>query len=185
MVSLKPSYPLLRRTRVPNLGRWIIYTENAKKITEYKNHKYKDIDHEQNRVYPWQGSQIKSSFITAQSVCSHLKHFAHRIQSSPVRSSEKQPVQYRQSASCSSSSSVASSAWGTANLVSESDGVSDGVGTQQTLLFRLFEGPRRAFDAFGIFGFSGLFDFLFELPQQNFVKWTLYFLCCSTTRIWV
>jgi len=31
--------------------------------------------------------------------------------------------------------------------MSESDGVSDGVGSRQTLHFRLFEGPRRAFDA--------------------------------------
>jgi hypothetical protein len=30
--------------------------------------------------------------------------------------------------------------------VSESDGVSGGVGFRQTLLFRLFEGPRKAFD---------------------------------------
>jgi hypothetical protein len=31
----------------------------------------------------------KSSFIPAQSVCAHLKHFAHRIQSPPLWSSEK------------------------------------------------------------------------------------------------
>jgi len=29
-VSLNVSYPLIRRTRVPNLGRWINYTERTK-----------------------------------------------------------------------------------------------------------------------------------------------------------
>ena len=85
--------------------------------------------------------------IPAQSVGRHLKNFAYRIQSSPLWSSEKRPVQNTQSASCSSSSTVESSAKGTARSVSESDGVSDGVGFRKTFLFRLFEGPRRAFDA--------------------------------------
>ena len=38
------------------------------------------------------------------------------------------------------------------------------------------------------FGFSGLFYFiLFFLSCLNkfFVRWTRYFLCCSTTRIWL
>jgi len=81
-----------------------------------------------------------------QSVCAHLKCFAHRIHSSPLWSSEKRPVYNTQSASCSSSS-VEPSAKGTARSVSKSDGVSDGVGFRQTLLVRLFEGPRRALDA--------------------------------------
>jgi hypothetical protein len=60
------------------------------------------------------------------------------------------------------SPSVESSAWGTASSVSESDGVSDGVGSWQTLLFDLFEGLRTAFDAKPSgFGFSGLLDFLY------------------------
>jgi hypothetical protein len=80
-------------------------------------------------------------------MCSHLQYFTHRIHSSPLWSSEKRPVQNTQSAPCSPSSSVESLARGTANSVSESDGTSDGVGSWQTLLFRLFEGPRRAFDA--------------------------------------
>jgi len=54
-------------------------------------------------------------------------------------------VQNTQSAYCSSS--VESSSKGTDRSVSEFDGVSDGVRSRQTLLFRLFEGPRRAFDA--------------------------------------
>ena len=81
-----------------------------------------------------------------QSVCAHLKCFIHRIHSSQLWSSEKWPVHNTQSASCSSSS-VESSATRTARSASESDGVSNGVGSQQTLFFRLFEGPRRAFDA--------------------------------------
>jgi hypothetical protein len=33
-------------------------------------------------------------------------------------------------------------------------------------------------------GFSGLFDLLFlSLPNKFSVRWTRYFLCCSTTRI--
>jgi hypothetical protein len=55
-------------------------------------------------------------------------------------------MQYAQSASCSSYS-VESLARGTVISVSESDGMSDGGGSRHTLLFRLFEGPRRAFDA--------------------------------------
>jgi hypothetical protein len=53
-----------------------------------------------------------------------------------------------------SSSPVESSAKGTARSVSEYDGVSDGVGSRKTLLFRPFEGTRRAFDASRLF--SGL-----------------------------
>ena len=35
-------------------------------------------------------------------------------------------------------------------------------------------------------GFSGLFYLLFLSCFNNFfVRWTLYFLCCSTTRIWL
>jgi hypothetical protein len=57
------------------------------------------------------------------------------------------PSQNTQSASCSSSSSLESSASLTASSVSESDRVPDGVVSRQTLLFRLFEGPGRAFNA--------------------------------------
>jgi len=36
------------------------------------------------------------------------------------------------------------------------------------------------------FGFSGLFYLLFLSCLNNFfVRWTHYFLCCSTTRIWL
>ena len=80
------------------------------------------------------------------SVCAHLKYFTHRIHSSTLWSLEKRTVRNTQSASCSSSS-VESSAKGTVRSVSESNGVLDGVGSRQTTLFRLFEGPRRAFDA--------------------------------------
>jgi hypothetical protein len=106
------------------------------------------MNYEQNSrpIYPWQSSQTKSSSMPAHSVCVHLKYFTYCILSSPLRSSEKRPVQNKQSASCISSY-VESSAKGTARSVSESDGVSDGVGSRQTLLFRRFEGPRRAFDA--------------------------------------
>jgi hypothetical protein len=86
--------------------------------------------YEQNSrpIYLRQGSQTKSSSIPAQSVCTHLKHFTHRIQSSPLWSSEKRPVQSEQSVS-HISSYVESSAKGTARSVFESDGVSDAVGT--------------------------------------------------------
>jgi len=53
--------------------------------------------------------------------------------------------------------------------VSESDGVSDGDGSRQTTLFRLSEGPRRAFDASRLV-LDLVASFLFELPQQNFCK---------------
>jgi hypothetical protein len=92
----------------------------------------------------WQGSPTNTSSIPAQIVCAHLQLFAHRIQSFPLWYSEERPIQYRHSAP--RSSSVESSAKGTASSVSASDGVSDVAGSLQTLLFRLFEGPRRAFD---------------------------------------
>ena len=106
-------------------------------------------------------------------------NISHIIQSSPLWSYEKRPVQNTQSASCSSSS-VRSSAKGTARSVSECYGVSDGVGSQQTLLFRLFEGPRRAFDASQmVLDLVACFILFFWV-----VRWTC-FLCCSTTRIWL
>ena len=171
---LKASYPLIRRTRVPNLWSWIIYPENINnssitlKITHTKE--------EQNSVYPGQGSQTKSTSIPTQSVRAHVKYFAHRIHSSTLWSSEKRAVQSTQSASCSFSS-VESSAKGTVRSVSESDGLSDEVGSRQTTLFRPFEGPRRAFVAKRfVFGFSVLFDFLFlSCPNKISVRWTHYF----------
>jgi len=145
-VSLKASYPLIKGTRVPNLGRWIIYPESTK--NSYRILKITNTKEEQNSVYLWKGSQTRSSSILPQSVCAHLKYvyFAHHIHSSTLRYSEKRPVQNTQSASCFSSS-VESSAKGTVSSVSESDRMSDGVGSRQTLLFCHFEGPRVAFDA--------------------------------------
>jgi len=78
-------------------------------------------------------------------VCAHLKYFPHRIHSSTLWSSKKRPVLNTKSASCSTS--VESSAKATVRSVSVSDGASDGVGSRQTTLFRLSEGPSREFDA--------------------------------------
>ena len=58
---------------------------------------------------------------------------------------ETTSTEHTQSVSCFSSS-LESSGKGIVRSVSESDGVSDRVGSWQTLLFRLFEGPRRTFD---------------------------------------
>jgi hypothetical protein len=184
----KSFIPLLRSTHVPYLGRWIICTESTK--NSYKIQKKitntKDINCEQNSrpIYPWQGIQTKSSSIPAPSVCAHLKHFAHHIQSSPLWSSEKRPVQNKQSASCISSY-VESSAKGTARSVSESYGVSDGVGSQQTLLFCLLEGPRRAFNvSWLILDFVACLIFFFWVASSNLL-WIHYFLCFSTMRTWL
>ena len=73
----------------------------------------------------------KSSSIPAQSVCAHLKYFAHCTHSSPLWSSEKRPVQNTQS-EYFSSSAVESSAEGTARSAFESYEVSDGVASRQT-----------------------------------------------------
>jgi len=55
--------------------------------------------------------------------------------------------------------------------VSESDGVSDRVGSLQTLLFRLFEGPRRALDASRlVLDLVACLILFFELLQQIFYK---------------
>jgi hypothetical protein len=91
--------------------------------------------------------KTKSSSIQAQSMCAHMKYFAHRTHSSPLWSSGKRPMQNTQSASCSLSFPVESSATGTPSSVSESDGVLDGVESRQTLLYRLFKEPRTAIDA--------------------------------------
>jgi len=110
-----------------------------------------------------------------QSVCAHLKCFAHRIHSSPLWSLEKRPVQYTQSASCSSLF-VESPAKGTARSVSESDGVTGGDGSRQTLLFRCFEGPRRAFDASRlVLDLVACLISFSELPEQIFCKWNSLF----------
>jgi len=127
----------------------------------------------------------KQNLPPAQSVCVHLKYFAHRIHFSPLWSSEKRSVQYTQWGSCYSSS-VESSAKGTARSVSESHGVSDGVGSRQTLLFRLFEG-RRALNASWLVLdlVACLIFFSWIAPTNFFVRWNRYFLCSSTTSIWL
>jgi hypothetical protein len=59
--------------------------------------------------------------------------------------------------------------------VSESDGVSDRVGSRQTTLFRLLEGLRRSFDANQlVLDLVACFSFS-ELPQQNFFTMNLLF----------
>jgi hypothetical protein len=111
-------------------------TQNAKRVViELKKLQLQRIKTKNKTVFI-PGKANKQNF---------LQYFAHRIHSSPLWSSEKRPVQNTQSASFSSS--VESSARGTASSVSESDGVSDVVGSHQTFLFLLFEGTRRAFDA--------------------------------------
>ena len=66
------------------------------------------------------------------------------------------------------------------------NGVSDGVGFRQTLLFLLFEGPRRAFDASRlVLDLVACFIFFFWFASTKFVRWIRYFLCCSSTRIWL
>jgi len=40
-VSVKDSYLLIRRTHVPNLGRWIIYTKHKEWLQNLKNYLYK------------------------------------------------------------------------------------------------------------------------------------------------
>ena len=141
-VSLKASYPLIKRTLVPNMGRWIIYTESTKNsyriLKKYKYKRYK--------LRTKQGLSLTGLTNRIFLHTNKKKYFAHRIHSSTLWSSEKLPVQNTQSASCSSSS-VESSAKGTVSSVSESDRMSDGVGSRQTLLFCHFEGPRVAFDA--------------------------------------
>jgi len=163
-ISVKASYLQISCPRVPNMGRWIIYTESTK--NSYKIWK----------ICKYKGWKLRT------------KHFAHRILSSPLWSSEKRPVQNTKSMSCSSSSSIESSVKGTARSVSESDGVSDRVGSWQTHVFRSFEGPRRTFDASRlVLDLVVCFIFFFWVASTSFffVRWTRYFLCCSTTRIWL
>jgi hypothetical protein len=108
-------------------------------------------------------------------VCAPICNISHTVSTILHCGPEKRSVQNIQSAPCSSSSSVKLSVRGTASSVSKSDGVSDGVGSRQTLLFCLFEGPRRAFNT----SHQGLdlvacLIFFSELPHYN----KLYFLCC-------
>ena len=71
--------------------------------------------------------------------------------------------------------------------MSETNGVSDGAGFRQNLLFRHFWRTKNSIRRKPIgFGFSGLFDFLFlSCPNKFSAKWTSYFLCCSTTSNWL
>jgi len=121
-------------------------------------------------------AHTKASSIPKQSVCAHLKYFAHCIHISPLWSSEKRPIRNTQSASFSSSS-VESSAKGTVRSVSESDGLLNGVGSQQTTLFHLFWRTKKNIRRKLIgFGFSGLFDFLFlSGPNKISVRLTHFF----------
>jgi hypothetical protein len=117
-------------------------------------------------------------------VCAPICNISHTVSTLLHCDPEKRSVQNIQSATCSSSSSVELSVRGTASSMSKSDGVSDGVGSWQTLLFRLFEGPRRTFDA----SHQGLdlvacLIFCSELPQYN--KLIIFFAVCSTKRIWI
>jgi hypothetical protein len=56
-----------------------------------------------------------------------------------------------------------------ASSVVESDGVGDGDGSRQTLLFSLCERPRRAFGT-SRFGFSGLFGFILLSCLNKFLQ---------------
>jgi len=115
-------------------------TQRAQRIvTEYKYYKYKG--------YKLRTKQCLSLTRLANKIFLHTRTKRVRpseifCTSRPLFSVEKRPVP----ASCSSSSAESSSK-GTARSVSESDGVSDEVGSRQNLLFRLFEGPKGAFDA--------------------------------------
>jgi len=128
-VSLKTSSLLIRRTRVPNLGRWLIYPESTK-----TNYRFKEITNtkrtKQCLYLTWLTNKIVS--IPTLSLSAQMKYFAHRIHSSPLGSSEKLPVESTKSASWSPSSVVLSPK-GTVRSESESDEVSDGVGFQQTI----------------------------------------------------
>jgi hypothetical protein len=77
-------------------------------------------------------------------VCAPICNILHTV-SAPLHSGLQRNDQCRTHDQCLSS--VESSARETGSSVSESDGVSDGDGSRQTLLFHLFEGPGRAFDA--------------------------------------
>jgi hypothetical protein len=60
--------------------------------------------------------------------------------------------------------------------VSESDGVSDGVGSRQTLLFHLFDGPRRAFGAsHQVLDLVACLIFSFQDASKCFLKVNLLF----------
>jgi len=98
-------------------------------------------------------------------------------------SSDKQPVQNTQSASFSSSSSVESSAKVTVRSLSEYYEVSDGVWSRQTLLFRLFEGPRRAFDANQlVWNLVVRFIFFFWVASTSFLQGELCILFAVPPR---
>ena len=74
-VSVKASSPQIRRTHVPNLGRWIIYKESTKNSYKtQKKYKYKGYKLRTKQCLSLTGSQTKSSSIPTQSVCAHLKH---------------------------------------------------------------------------------------------------------------
>ena len=189
-VSVKASSPQIRRTRVPNLGRWIIFTESTRDSYKIKiKNKYK-------------GYKIKTK------QCLFLTRLTNKIflhtSTKCVRPSEIFCTSYlvfsivvfrettsteHKSASCSSSPSIESSAKGTVRSVSESDGVSDGAGSRKTLFFRLFEGPRRALDAGPlVLDLVACFIFFFWVASTFFfffIKWTCYYLCYSNTRIWL
>ena len=177
-VSLKASYSLIRHTRIPDLGRWIIYPESTKNsyriLKKYKYKRYK--------LRTKQGLSLTGLTNRIFLHTNKKKYFAHRIHSSTLWSSEKLPVQNTQSASCPSSS-VESSAKGTVRSVSESDSVRRSwIPANPSLpsFWRTKKSIRRK--PIG-FGFSGLLDFFLSCPNKISVIWTRYFLYSSITRI--
>jgi hypothetical protein len=182
-VSVKASYPLIRCTCVPNLGEGVnnLHRKHKKWLQNLKSYKYEE--------YKLRTKQYLSMTRLTNRVCAPIWDIWH-IVSTLLHCGLQRNDQYRtQSASCSSSS-VELSVKGTSRSVSESDGMSDGVGSRQTLLFCHFEGPRRAFNAswlvLEVLDLVACMIFFFlSWPNKLSVKWTHYFLRCSTTSIWL
>ena len=118
-------------------------------------------------AYPRQSSQTKSSSMPAQSVVRppETMHTSYPVSSIVVFRETTSTVQ---PASCSLSSSVASSARGIANSVSDSDGVSDLDPSKHFSSVFLKDQEEHSTQSLG-FGFSGLFDFLFLSCLNKFL----------------
>ena len=80
-VSLKASYPLIRRTRAPNLRRWIIYTETQRIVAEYKKLQIQTIQTKNKTVFIPDKAHKQNLPPYQHNVCAPIWNISHIVSS--------------------------------------------------------------------------------------------------------
>ena len=133
----KTSSPQIRRTRVPNLGRWIINKESTKNSYKIQKKKYK-------------GYELRTK------QCLSLTRLTNKIflhtSTKFVRPSEKFRTSYP---------------------------------VLSIVVFRETTSTEHTISVLFLNFFRRIVSERKSCLNKFFVRWTRYFLCCSTTRIWL